>query len=39
MERQGLTPSWARPQLNPMLFERGGDGRVSDAEMGTDPRK
>lgn len=37
MKRQGLTPTWARPELNTLLAEDRGDGRVRDAETDTEP--
>ena len=39
MGRDGLTPSWARPQLDPSPPKRGSDGRVGDTKLDTDPRK
>ena len=36
---KGLTPSWARPQLDPLPPKRGSDGRVGDIKTGTEPRK
>lgn len=37
MERHGLTPTWARPELDALLAEYGGDGRVGDAKASTKP--
>jgi hypothetical protein len=39
MEEHGLTPSWARPQLDPVSSKRGSDGRVGDAVADTKPRE
>lgn len=38
-EQQGLTEAWARPELDALLAKFGGDSRVRDTEVGTDPRK
>jgi hypothetical protein len=39
MEQRGLTPSWARPELDALPPKRGGDGRVGDALPGAKPRE
>jgi hypothetical protein len=39
LEQQGLTPSWARPQLDTLPPKRSGDGRIGDVVASSDPRK
>lgn len=39
MERQGLAPTWTRPELDALLSKFGSDGRVGDTKPGTEPRK
>ena len=39
MERQGLTPTWARPELDTLSAEYGSDSRVGDSKPGAEPRK
>ena len=39
MNREGLTPSWARPQIDPLPPKRDSDGRVRDTKAGAKPRE
>src|SRR5262245_21108698 len=37
MDQRGLTPSWARPQSDALSSQSGGDSRVGDPVVGSDP--
>jgi hypothetical protein len=34
LEQHGLTPSWARPQLDSLPPQRSSNGRLGNTEMG-----